>query len=179
MTQNRNPFLENITPRILRKETRTIETSRVTDGASLIQRELTKFDPIEIDEFVRLFLFDKYKGLAKEFTPSGCKLLLSIFSHLKKDQDYVIIDREFLRETYGWSQVTISNGINNLKDLSLISKRSQKTYWINPEFMFKGNRKQYYMDNIPDKINWLKDFKPTVINLTDNKQKSDKQIILR
>ena len=45
--------------------------------------------------------------------------------------------------------------------------------------MFKGNRKQYYMDNIPDKINWLKDFKPTVINLTDNKQKSDKQIILR
>ena len=40
----------------------------------------------------------------------------------------------------------LSKGLKELQDNAIISKKSQSVYWVNPFFIFKGNRLKFVED---------------------------------
>jgi DNA-binding GntR family transcriptional regulator len=47
------------------------------------------------------------------------------------------------------SRPTLLKAIQELEDVAVICKKSQSDYWINPHYIFKGNRIKYYQTNCP------------------------------
>jgi hypothetical protein len=101
-----------------------------------------------------------------ELSAMGMKILVYIFSELKKDTDEVYFDMSsFLdyanRDRYGvpikkklTSKVGVYNGIHDLLEKNLIARKAgeSKIFYINPAKFFVGSRGKWYerMKSVPE-----------------------------
>lgn len=81
---------------------------------------------------------------------NSVKLYWYIPFFLEHNKDYVIIDKEhFMKANNIKSLNTFKAMVDNLIKYNIIAKTVVKdVYWINPEFMFRGNRKEFYPNNL-------------------------------
>lgn len=89
------------------------------------------------NDFMNDFLFNKLNS-------KGRDVYLYIIHHLPENQDYMELRIEKIKSATGISRNSIVTALKELKVASLISPKSRSMYWINPEFMFNGNRINYY-----------------------------------
>lgn len=90
--------------------------------------------------------------LFKSIGAAGRDILLYIIYHLKKDIDFINLSYSRISTAISISHTTIRKGLQDLSDNAIIAKKSQSEYWINPYFIFKGDRKRYYSINYPESI---------------------------
>jgi hypothetical protein len=90
--------------------------------------------------------------LINSFTPSGMKLFLWIVLNLKSNEDSIEINHSKVGKALKFSSTkTFYNAIANLTELEIISKKASSEYWINPFYIFNGNKIKYYKTH--DKVN--------------------------
>lgn len=173
----RNPFLASATINVLRREVITNRVISIDENVSKITSSNIDYTEIEADEFVRVFKVSRQIGLIKELSAPGCRMLLYVQAKLKSGCDYINLKRDKVATDLEASESSIGYGIQNLIDCGVLCKKSQSEYWINPLILFNGNRKQYFLDNAPDHIHYIKDKTPVVINLTDYVKKKEDIIV--
>lgn len=84
-------------------------------------------------------------------TSKARDVLWYITIHLTEDCDYIRLPYETLMKTCKLSRNSIMLALKELKASGLIAPKAQSVYWINPAFLFRGNRLRYY-SNIDESI---------------------------
>lgn len=79
-------------------------------------------------------------------------LLLYIMIHLTENQDFIKLPYKIIISRLKMSRNTVTKSIKELKLAGLIADKGQSVYWINPMYLFRGNRLKYYMDINPNII---------------------------
>lgn len=81
----------------------------------------------------------------KELSSKSRDLLLYIMVHITTDQDYIKLPYKTLIKNIGCSRNTIMLALKELKSAGFITDKSeQSVYWVNPMYIFRGNRLKYY-----------------------------------
>jgi hypothetical protein len=88
---------------------------------------------IDIDDI----LFNKLTSKARD-------LFLYISYHLPQNQDYINLKINDVRAKTGISRNAIVTALQSLKSANLIIPKNQSIYWVNPMYIFKGNRVSFY-----------------------------------
>lgn len=150
MEQQINPFVRNFKLAVLKiNKTYTlvsnngkdsIDPSAVKDGFKIPMPYL-----MERVEKTSLFhnrdtnyvLFNKLKSIGRD-------LLLYIMVSLSKDKDYIHINPKDVCEEMDISRTTLYVGIGQLIEFGMIEKKDVKHYWINPIYLFNGDRVDYF-----------------------------------
>lgn len=88
--------------------------------------------------------------------PPARKLMDYIMFALEKNADKIVLDIKEVAKVMLCGDRTVYNAINELKTLGFIARHSASTFWINPHFIFKGNRTKAYKDHLDLKGNLIK-----------------------
>lgn len=143
----KNPFLQNFKLPIIEviETSYEVNTKYLSDGQVGKYKKVTESYYIEQQEKVSVYKIPYIKNvLFKELKSSGRDLLLYIIYTLKVDVDIIELNANKISKELGISKVTVYNGINQLVDIAVICKKFKSDYWINPVYLFKGDRISFY-----------------------------------
>jgi hypothetical protein len=146
-----NPFVQNIKLEVTKYiETRINEYQGMTNDefyASKTQRSERIFF---VDRVQRTSVYYVPDDMATMFhsdmTSAGRDMLYYIQRTLRKDMDYVTLDRKDACEQMNCSRGSLLSGLKQLAAAGIIAQKSTKEFWINPIHMFNGNRVEYFQD---------------------------------
>lgn len=157
-----NPFLGGLSFKMMNKETRFLSTQSYTEGVTTIKREIIEYDVLELDPFVKVYRFPRQVGFINQLNGAGSKLFLYVQCKLEHEKDTIILKTEKVAKELNVSVATVYNCIDNLIDAGVLCKKGNSEYWINPSVLYNGNRKEYILQNAPERVEYVKDPKPTI-----------------
>jgi hypothetical protein len=124
----------------------------VTDHAKITTIVATRF--IERDRKVALYKPENIKGLIGALSPIATKVYMYIALSLGEQMDYVKLTlTEVQKELNIGSKNTLYKAIEELETYSIIAKKRNGEFWINPFLLFNGNRIDYFQKHYPDSVN--------------------------
>lgn len=82
----------------------------------------------------------------------GRNLFLYIMANIGENRDTINLNTEKLSKLMGISRNTHYAGIESLRDNGVITLYKKDEYWINPFFIFRGDRIAYYQEQCPECI---------------------------
>jgi hypothetical protein len=150
-TESKNPFVQS--PDFKIRVKKKITKQFVFSYGELQKPEKTSYSTIESVQLIETqskssvyqFPYDN-NVIFKELTSSGRDLFLYLVYNLRPNQDWIRLPQEFVCTRMNISPPTFYKAIANLTDNAIIVKKKKGEYWINPYFLFSGNRVTYYQD---------------------------------
>jgi hypothetical protein len=105
---------------------------------------------IEEEASTKLFRTNNAHQIIAELSDKAQRLFFYFIYSVRPNDDHVTINRAYYKRLNGIkSDTTIANAINELMMNGLIAKAVMKdTYFINPRFMFNGNRLKHYPEKV-------------------------------
>jgi len=160
-----NPFLKMIAEedqvKVLSKDYVT-KVINHRDEISILTNNLS----FEADNSTKVYNDSKRRNTYADLTPQAIKVFLLVIMKLERNLDYVELKIEQLQDFTGWSKNSIYKYIDELAQSALIRRRQSKhsSYWINPRYIFSGNRLEYFQTiQQEQRVNVLKE----TVNLTE------------
>lgn len=143
-----NPFLQNFKLALVKvyetyHETKTSNVD--TDGHISNFRTIIESYYMEQQEKTSVYKIPYAKNVIfKELGSAGRDILLYIMYTIKTNQDIIELHHNKITAEVGISKSTLYNGIQQLIDIGVICKKFKSDYWINPLYIFKGDRIAFY-----------------------------------
>lgn len=111
---------------------------------------LPVFKEVEVTGYSKIFLSSERRIIKCNLSLRGKELILWLIDELESGKDYVWINKErYMKENKISSLNTYKCAINECIRYGFISNTIIKdVYWINPDFMFRGDRVKKYKNNI-------------------------------
>lgn len=166
-----NPFTRDLTIPVREKASvkETKAVTRTADGTIVGFGDSFNIEQkfyAEITSFTKVFHSKVHRTTVASLPARGKELLIWMMMELKSGQDYIVINIERYKSENRCSHSTYSRAIDDLIEINILQPtRWQAVYWINPAFMFSGNRINKFKDNI---VVWGKrEIKEKVAELTD------------
>ena len=88
--------------------------------------------------------------LFKVLSQAGRNLFLYIMATIGKEKDTINLHTEKICNEMGISRNTAGTAKDSLVDNGVICHRKGNEYWVNPFFIFRGDRIKYYNEACPD-----------------------------
>lgn len=135
-----NPFSYTLEIKLKQLEN---SNSFVLDEGALIHQTYT----VESTPKTSLYIKPEHRLVQNNLYGCAKELLLWILYTLEANTDYIWINKlRYMKET-STTINTYKKAIDNLERYGFLNSTSVKdTYWINPEFFFRGDRKNKYPD---------------------------------
>lgn len=154
MIVSENPFIGHYEVPIIR--TFIIRRKPPTYGILIDENDkVEEFYDIEQNQRSSLFKNKEFADkIILQAKPTTCKLFLYIVYYLLRlDQDFVNLKPNPIQEVLSISRNSLYLAIAELKTFRLIANGTKRNiYFINPEYIFNGNRIDYLKVRRPDKI---------------------------
>jgi predicted transcriptional regulator len=150
-----NPFIQNIRIPVVKVVENYYEakTYSINDGVIPDYKTISSSFLMEQQDKILVYDIPYIENvLFSEIKSSGRDLFLYIVYNLKKEEDFIDLKPEKVCNKMGISRATYYNAIQQLNDIAILCKKHTTTYWINPKFLYKGNRLRYYKRHIPDAL---------------------------
>jgi len=143
--QETNPFLKMIAEEDKVKVLSKDFVTKIINHKDEI-RTITDNLAFEADDSTKVYNDSKRRNTYADLTPQAIKIFLLVIMKLEKNLDYVELKIEQLQDFTGWSKNSIYKYIDELEKSALIQRRQGKhsSYWINPRYIFSGNRLEYF-----------------------------------
>lgn len=148
-----NPFIQNYKLKLVEvnEVRKMVDTSNISDGIITSFETTTKTYMAEQQKKISVYDIPYIENiLFHELSSSGRDLLLYIIYNLKEDCDTINLKAEAVCKEMNISRPTLIKAITQLKDVAVICKKSQSEYWVNPMYLFRGNRIAYYHKHCPN-----------------------------
>lgn len=71
-------------------------------------------------------------------------LFIYIMYAINKDEDYILLSASKVKSDIGMSGRTLTDAIRELRECNIICFKARSIYWVNPMYIFNGNRIDYY-----------------------------------
>lgn len=83
-------------------------------------------------------------------SPTSLRLFYFIANRMVKGRDWVQVNKEYFMSKYGVKSVnSFKDALKELQRyLVIVSTHYDTVYWVNPSFMFNGDRVKKYPDNL-------------------------------
>lgn len=147
-----NPFLNGLKAEMLRfrNTIQRTDVKKLHDNSGIV---------LDWEDVHQVNLIDKQRGctiyrspFADEMYFNMCNPAKAVFFyiifHLSYNKDKIELKPDQVGKVTGMSRTSAFRAINELIEYNIIAKaRRQSTYWVNPYFLFSGNRKAYYAKN--------------------------------
>ena len=119
----------------------------VTDvKARVIMQTVHKVDR---EEFTKLYRVVANRKAIGKLSDRGLKLLVWIAYTIEPGDDYIVINEKRFKQETDCSHSTYLRAVNDLMDASMLgATRWPAVFWINPAYLFSGNR----MLKFPDRV---------------------------
>lgn len=150
-----NPFLINYELKIIEvyAEEKFANTEDVIEGVIMKYKKETTVFQIEAQGKTSVYNIPYIENiLFKNLSNSGRDLLLYVIYNLKKNEDFINLKLEKVCKECCFSRPTALKGLKDLQDNAILYKKSQSEYWVNPHYIFNGNRINYLQKNCMDCI---------------------------
>lgn len=104
---------------------------------------------VERTSFARIYTTSQRRTILSACSPQAKSLFLWIIFEIDYGKDYLWINKNRYMEENLVSLATYRRSIKELHRYNLIQPSVKKgIYWINPDFVFKGNRVEKYPANV-------------------------------
>lgn len=150
-----NPFIQNFRLKVIKVHAFSYETNTADIKDGYVGKFRTVEESFYAEQQNKTSVYDiPYieNILFKELKSAGRDLLLYIMYNIEKDSDTIILKPEKVMNKMDCSKGTYYSSIQQLIDVGIICKKHVTEYWVNPFFIFKGNRIEYYNKVCPDCI---------------------------
>lgn len=89
-------------------------------------------------------------------SPTSLRLFYFIANRMVKGKDWVQVNKEYFMSKYGVKSVnSFKDALKELQRyLIIVSTHYDTVYWVNPNFMFNGDRCKKYPDNLKVVSEW-------------------------
>lgn len=157
-----NPFIQNFKLKVVKVNTSYFETktSDIQDGYIGKYRKVEESYLAEQQEKISVYDIPYIENvLFTELKSNGRDLLLYIMYNIKKNEDSILLKPDKVCEKMKISKPTYYTAIQQLCDIGVICKRHTVEYWINPLYIFKGNRIDYYNSRCKECIDIVAEIK--------------------
>lgn len=152
----KNPFLEGAIINVFHQEKTETTFLHGKDGVNIPKSTITTSVEWEKSPYVKVYTENKVNSTYKNLSGTACKLLLYIQINLKKGVDHITLDVKEVMEWIGIdSRNTYYKYLIELHENAIITKRGNSDYWINPFYLFNGDRIAYYKENAPNSVQTL------------------------
>ena len=146
----KNPFLQSarLTVYIKQNKQTVIDTR---NNFNSVKGVFTSQQEFEKDPFLKLYNDKAFFNVFKDISDTASKMFLYIAYNLPKSQDIISLVQEDVMKFVGIKSVTTYyKYIQELIDYAIISRRSNSEYWVNPLFLFNGDRVAFYREHCPE-----------------------------
>jgi hypothetical protein len=150
-----NPFLQNFKLSLVKvyKTYYETKTENISDGYIGKYKEVTESFLMDSQKKTAVYHIPYIENvLFSEMKSNGRDLLLYVIYNIKEEEDFINLKLDRVCQQMKTSRPSLIKGINELSDVGVIAKKSQSEYWVNPHFIFKGNRIEHYYKNSPDSV---------------------------
>lgn len=151
-----NPFVQSFRLKtVLKTYSNKYVPKPINESNEIHTRYKTILDSVEIEQQskVSVYYIPYVENiLFKELKPSGRDLLLYIIYNIGSNTDVIKLKLEKVSKEMQISRPTLISAIKQLASISVICKKAQSEYWVNPHFVFKGNRIVFYQTHYPEYI---------------------------
>jgi len=145
-----NPFLSNKEFHI--KLVQIYHTKYIGSGPYM--EEVTRKYPVEEQQKVSMYKIGNNTEfctyLFKVLSQSGRNLFLYIMATIGTEKDTINLNTEKMCNEMGISRNTAAGARDDLKDNGVIVHDKGNVWWVNPFFIFRGDRIKYYQEQCPD-----------------------------
>mgnify|MGYP003620960643 CR=1 FL=1 len=152
--KSKNPFLQNNKLAVIEIQETYYEsrTSNIdSDGFTPKFKKVTETHFIEQQPKVYLYKIPFALSVYyKHIKSHGRDIFFYIALSIKENTDFIEINPMKLSSELCISKSAIYNGIQQLIDVSILCKKAKSEYWVNPTFLFRGNRLSFYQNNCAD-----------------------------
>lgn len=137
-----NPFIENLTIELVKFNQKVNYIhNREIDNLSGI--EIINNFTVEKQDCVKLYYTPYDDKFFSSFSSKTKEVIFYIMLNLEKEKDFILLDMEKVTKKTGISKNSFYKSIKDLIIAGLICKKSKSEYWINPKYIFRGNRKNF------------------------------------
>lgn len=157
----KNPFLQSVRLKVFVTESKQVVLD--TKDLNSVRSTINTQQEFEKDPFTKLYNDKPFLNVFKQTSDTASKVFLYIAYNLKRDTDVIELNAESVMEFVGIkSTTTYYKYIQELIDNAVITRKSNSEYWVNPLFLFNGNRIDYYKEHCPECLD--------IINITEIQQ---------
>jgi len=150
----RNPFLDTeeivlikLYERRYRVSTEDIPEDGIITDLTDVDEKITFYYAEQKDK-TSIYHHSYVERILDKFTPSSMKLFLWIAYKLARNEDSIQLPYHKVGKKLKFSSSkTFYNAVNNLIAINIIAKKARGEYWVNPLYLFNGNRIKYYKEN--------------------------------
>lgn len=140
--KSKNPFLNK--PIEVIKIVRETKTKTPTSSGFHFRNEQS-INYVDSDKGGKLFRSKRFEELIYSLDEKALKLLFYIALHIAQDSDQIQLYQKKVSELLGFEKSSFYSAIKTLKKNKIIdSKPKRGMYWVNPHFLFQGNRYAYF-----------------------------------
>lgn len=157
-----NPFIKSSKIKILniQQEDVYIKHNPFDSDVKLVSSTRKETSTFTVDPTPKSNLYQQADGYSTaniifELSPGACQLFMYIALTLPKGEDWMIFKVKDYCEKADLSNVSVYKYLDELAQNLLIAKKQNGQIWINPNFIFNGNRIEYFKQNCPECIQEL------------------------
>lgn len=154
-----NPFIRNSKVKLLtiHQEDVYIKQNIFDSDVKMVSSTKKEVTVFTTDPTPKTNLYQQTEGYSTsniifELCPGACQLFMYIALTLPKDADWISFRVKDYCIKSGLSNVTVYKYLDELAENSLIAKKQNGQIWINPNFLFNGDRVEYFKQNCPENI---------------------------
>ena len=154
-----NPFIKSSKIKILniKQEDVFIKHNPFDSDVKLtssVRKEVTQFT---VDPTPKSNLYQQTEGYSTaniifELSPGACQLFMYIALILPKGEDWIYFKVKDYCAKANLSNVSVYKYLDELANNLLIAKKQNGQIWINPNYLFNGDRLEYFKENCPECI---------------------------
>ena len=147
----KNPFLQSIRLKSFTRS-QTLPVIDTSDNVS-IKGSFSFTKQFEVDHYIKLYTNGNLSNVFSQISDTACKLFLYISYNVAKETDIIKLDPVSVMSFVGIkSDTTYYKYIQELIDNAVIARKNNREYWINPVFIFNGDRLKFYQATCPECI---------------------------
>lgn len=129
---------------------------RSYQGQGLFMEETTRKYIVEEQSKVSMYKIGNNEEMStfmfQVLNQPGRNLFLYMLCTIGENRDTINLNTEKLSKIMGISRNTHQSAKDNLRDNGVITLYKKDEYWVNPFFIFRGDRISYYQEQCPECI---------------------------
>ena len=142
-----NPFLQNLKIDTALRDGEKLEAEPVYDKhGRVVDTKHTKVVRFDKSQFVKIYpeMLSNFYLMEKAGKGVLCLFLQEMKSGINQDEVRIRYEENFYFDKSGEKRTikksTFYSGVKQLEELGFIAKKEPNVYWINPAYIFNGNR---------------------------------------